>query len=52
VGEVEPDQVRREARALLAAHKCPKQVVLVDELPTTSTGKLHRSRLAELVAPG
>jgi long-chain acyl-CoA synthetase len=39
------------AGARLAGYKRPKQYVLVDELPRTTTGKLQRNRMAELVGP-
>ncbi|MBV8161168.1 MAG: AMP-binding protein [Acidimicrobiia bacterium] len=47
VGHVPPDAVVDHARAHLAAHKCPKDVYVVAELPRTGTGKVRRSRLAE-----
>ena len=37
------------ARARLAPYKCPKDVFVVDQLPLTSTGKVQRSRLPELL---
>lgn len=49
VGDVDPDAVRDHARAHLAAYKCPKDVVVLDELPHTSTGKLQRLALAPLL---
>jgi long-chain acyl-CoA synthetase len=49
VGTAAPDAVMSFARTRLAAYKCPKQVYVVAELPHTSTGKLQRSRLADLV---
>lgn len=38
--------LERFARDHLAPHKRPKQWVKLDEIPTTSTGKIQRSRLA------
>lgn len=38
------------ARRGLARYKWPEQLVLVDELPTTPTGKVARARLADLLA--
>ena len=49
VGRARPDDVVAHARTHLAPYKRPKQVVVVDALPTTSTGKVQRTRLpAEL----
>ncbi len=39
------------ARARLAGYKRPKRYVVVDELPRTATGKVQRSRIADLVDP-
>jgi acyl-CoA synthetase (AMP-forming)/AMP-acid ligase II len=47
VGSVAADTVTAHCRTSLAAYKCPKQVVIVDELPTTSTGKVMRAALAQ-----
>jgi acyl-CoA synthetase (AMP-forming)/AMP-acid ligase II len=46
VGEVTVDDVHEGARAVLAAYKCPKQVVLVAEIPRAAMGKVRRSTLA------
>ena len=37
-----------ETRTQLAAYKCPKRVLPIDELPTNAMGKLDRGRLREL----
>jgi len=34
------------AKSQMAAHKCPKAIFIVDELPRTSTGKIQRRELA------
>ncbi len=47
VGDVDADALRAWARDRLAPAKRPKQVVVVDSLPSTSTGKLRRRELAE-----
>jgi long-chain acyl-CoA synthetase len=47
VGSASPDQVRAHARERLAAYKCPKDVVVLDELPHTATGKVQRLVLAD-----
>ncbi|WP_208028024.1 class I adenylate-forming enzyme family protein [Rhabdothermincola sediminis] len=46
VGDVDPGELSRFARSRLAAYKCPKQYLVVDELPYTASGKLRRSTLA------
>lgn len=46
VGDVDTEELARFARLRLAAYKCPKDIVVVEELPHTSTGKVQRSRLA------
>jgi long-chain acyl-CoA synthetase len=50
VGTASPEVVRTQARELLAAYKCPKQVFVVDALPRTSTGKVLRLALADRFA--
>ena len=42
-----PDELIRHCRALLAVYKAPRQVVLVDEIPKTPTGKALRRELRE-----
>jgi acyl-CoA synthetase (AMP-forming)/AMP-acid ligase II len=34
-------------KALIASYKCPKRVVLMDELPRTGTGKINKLALRE-----
>ncbi|MCC5952488.1 MAG: AMP-binding protein [Acidimicrobiia bacterium] len=46
VGDVDVEQLRVELRSRLAAYKCPKTVLVVDEVPRSSTGKVQRYRLA------
>ena len=43
--EVEADELREFCRARLAGYKRPRRVVIVDELPKTTTGKIQRFRL-------
>ncbi len=52
VGTADPDEVRSFARTRLAAYKCPKDVFVVEELPHTSTGKLQRRRIAQVLGLG
>ena len=51
VDEGEYDRIREELRAAcrerLAEYEYPKEVAFVDELPTTSTGKIQRRALRE-----
>ncbi len=42
-----PDRVRQQVRDRLAPYKYPRWVELVDELPTTATGKVKRYLLRE-----
>ena len=52
---VEPDgpagvsapDIERHCRSRLARGRCPRRIVVVDELPRTSTGKVMRARVAE-----
>jgi long-chain acyl-CoA synthetase len=46
VGDVTPAEVAAWAAERLAPHKRPKQVLVVDEIPHTPTGKVRRSTLA------
>jgi acyl-CoA synthetase (AMP-forming)/AMP-acid ligase II len=45
--EVDPDEVIRFCRDRLAAYKCPKQVVVLPELPRNPMGKVQKFRLVE-----
>lgn len=49
VGTVEAHEVIAHARRLLATYKCPKDVYRVESLPMTSTGKVRRSAIAEVL---
>ncbi|WP_338861512.1 benzoate-CoA ligase family protein [Mycetohabitans rhizoxinica] len=39
------DEIRAFAKQRLAPHKCPREIVFVDELPKTATGKIQRFKL-------
>ncbi len=41
----EPDAIKAFAAGRLAAYKCPREVVFVDNLPRTPNGKLRRAAL-------
>jgi acyl-coenzyme A synthetase/AMP-(fatty) acid ligase len=43
---VSPDELKDHAKARLAKHKYPREVVFVTELPRTANGKLDRRALA------
>ena len=47
-GQPDPQQLRAALRERVPAAQVPKQVLVVDELPRTPTGKVHRPRLPEL----
>jgi acyl-coenzyme A synthetase/AMP-(fatty) acid ligase len=49
-GEVSTEELIQWCRDGLAAFKRPRQVVFLDALPKTATGKLQRFRVRELVA--
>jgi fatty-acyl-CoA synthase len=48
---LDPDGVRTQLRARLAAFKVPKHVELVDELPKTATGKVRKPDLRSRYVP-
>jgi len=43
------EELRDFARGTLAGYKLPSRIVVLDELPTTSTGKVQKFRLREIV---
>ena len=44
---VEPDELRTALRPLLDGYKLPKSVIVLDELPRTSTGKIQKNVLRD-----
>ena len=48
-GDVSETELREFVFSRLAAFKVPRQILIVDEIPKGSFGKLQRSRLAELL---
>ena len=46
-GEVTEDELAVYCRSLLARYKCPDTVTLVDQLPTTASGKVRRVALRD-----
>ncbi len=49
---VAPAQLSAHCRAHLAAYKCPRTIVVTEELPLSMTGKVLRRRVRELWAEG
>jgi len=45
--EVSATQVKKELKAVLANFKVPKDVLIVDELPKTATGKVLKRKIKE-----
>ncbi|WP_428951696.1 AMP-binding protein [Streptomyces sp. cg35] len=43
----DPDALREFVKAELVPYKCPREIVFLDALPRTATGKLQRFRLRE-----
>ncbi len=46
------EELKELVKAKLAAHKCPRWIAFLPELPKTATGKIQRFRLRELVVEG
>jgi len=49
--DVEESRLRDFCHARLPGFKCPKRIHMLSELPRTSSGKLRRVELAELLTP-
>jgi long-chain acyl-CoA synthetase len=47
-----PAEITEFARGRLAAHKCPREVTILDAVPLTSVGKLDRKALRGRAAHG
>ena len=47
-GDAAPSDIEAHCRAHMAAYKVPREVQIVDDLPTTSTGKILRRELHTL----
>ena len=45
------DEVRKHCRAKIPEYMVPGDVVFLDALPKTTSGKINRKKVAELVAP-
>jgi acyl-CoA synthetase (AMP-forming)/AMP-acid ligase II len=46
------EEVREHCRSRLASYKVPQRVVVVDEFPRNSTGKIHKQQLRGLLGEG
>ncbi|MEM1039110.1 MAG: AMP-binding protein [Pseudomonadota bacterium] len=46
------NEISAHVKARLAAHEYPRRVIFVDTLPMTTTGKIIRNRLREMVEAG
>ncbi|TMR97131.1 benzoate-CoA ligase family protein [Nonomuraea basaltis] len=51
-GEVTAEELIQWCRDGLAAFKRPRQVVFLDQLPKTATGKIQRFRVRQIIAEG
>ena len=49
-GGATPSDIETHCRAHMAAYKVPREIQIVDDLPTTSTGKILRRELHTLEA--
>jgi 2-aminobenzoate-CoA ligase len=50
--ERDADALRAFVKSELAPYKCPREIVFLDALPRTATGKLQRFRLRAEGVPG
>ena len=48
----QPDELRAHVRSRLSGHKVPHEIVVIDELPRTGSGKVDRRALKEAVSAG
>ena len=46
--QVTPNQIKKDLKAVLANFKVPKNVVIVEELPKTATGKILKRKIKEM----
>lgn len=50
--QADAEELREHCAALLAGYKVPKAIEMVESLPRTASGKLHRAALREKAEPG
>ena len=48
---VTPEQLKQHVRDNLANYKVPREIIFIDELPRSSTGKIVRRELGHWSAP-
>ena len=48
----QPDELRAHVRSRLSGHKVPHEIVVIDALPRTGSGKVDRRALKEAVSAG
>tara|TARA_R110002110_G_C12885882_1_gene663297 strand:- start:256 stop:483 length:228 start_codon:yes stop_codon:yes gene_type:complete len=46
--DVLSNELKEYVKRNLAAHEYPREIIFIDELPQTATGKIVRSRLRDL----
>lgn len=44
------EDVRQSLMGALSIYKCPRRIVLIDQMPRTATGKIQRFLLRQMVA--
>lgn len=49
---VEKDEIILHCRKILAAYKCPRQIIFLDNLPKNALGKVTKARLKALLLAG
>ncbi|HEY9263454.1 MAG TPA: hypothetical protein VIQ11_02475, partial [Mycobacterium sp.] len=49
-GTATAEQITEHCRSVLAAYKIPREILIVDELPKSSTGKILRRLAVDMVA--
>ena len=49
-GTLDPAEIRRQAREVLAPFKVPKSVHVMESLPRNALGKVEKARLREMLA--
>jgi malonyl-CoA/methylmalonyl-CoA synthetase len=49
-GDLEPEALVAHCKKSLASYKCPKQIVIVRELPRNAMGKIQKNRVPHLLA--
>jgi acyl-CoA synthetase (AMP-forming)/AMP-acid ligase II len=47
--QLSPESVTAHCRSLIAGYKVPKQILFVESLPLTPTGKVRKAALRELL---